>query len=215
MNVVLGDPTRFDLVFAGETHPGFTTTQIGAHAAENAAAAAAALLGGGHLTPDELRDGIGSFSGLTRRLDRKTDRSRLVLYEGFGSSYEKARAAIAAIRSHYPERALTVLFEPHTFTWRNRAALPQYRTAFEDTARVWLYAPPVQGAGTHDQVTLDEIEAVAAAAHPDIRRFARDEAARIVADADPERDVLLILSSGSFDGALSEVIEAAERAYPV
>ena len=214
VNVVLGDPTRFDLVFGGETHPGFTTTQIGAHAVQNATAAAAALLGGGHLTPDELRDGIASFSGLARRLDRKTERSRLVLYEGFGSSYEKARAAIDAIRGHYPGRRLTVLFEPHTFTWRNRAALPQYRTAFDGAARVWLYAPPSQGAGTHDQVTLDEIEAVAREAHPDVRRFARNEAERAVADADPERDVVLILSSGSFDGALSEVIEAAERLYP-
>ena len=47
-----------------------------------------------------------------------------------------------------------------------------------------------------------------------MRRFARDEAERIVAEADPERDVVLILSSGSFDGALTEVIEAAERLHP-
>ena len=214
VNVSLGDPTRFDLVFGGETHPGFTTTQIGAHAVENAAAAAAALLGGGHLTPDELRDGIASFSGLARRLDRKTERSRLVLYEGFGSSYEKARAAIDAIRGHFPERRLTVLFEPHTFTWRNRAALPQYRTAFEGAAKVWLYAPPGQGAATHDQVTLDEIEAEARLGTAEIRRFARDGAPGVVADADPARDVVLILSSGSFDGALTDVIEEAERAYP-
>ena len=214
VNVVLGAPTRFELTFGGETHPGFTTTQIGRHAVENAAAAAAILLGGGHLSAEELRDGIASFSGLTRRLDRKTERSRLILYEGFGSSYEKARAAIDALSEHFPDRRLTVLFEPHTFTWRNRAALPQYRTAFGGTARVWLYAPPTQGAGTHDQVTLDEIEAVTRETHADVRRFARNETERIVRAADPDRDVVLILSSGSFDGALAEVIEAAERIHP-
>ena len=214
VNVVPGDPTRFDLVGSGETHPGFTTTQIGRHAVENAVAAAAVLCGTGLLTPDELQEGIASFSGLTRRLDRKTDRSRLVLYEGFGSSYEKARSAIDAMRGHFAGRDLTILFEPHTFTWRNRAALDQYRTAFEGASKVWLYAPPTQGAGTHDQVSLSEIEEVARANHPNVRTFARSEAERIVRDADPDREIVLILSSGSFDGALTEVIEAAERVWP-
>jgi UDP-N-acetylmuramate: L-alanyl-gamma-D-glutamyl-meso-diaminopimelate ligase len=214
VNVVLGDPTRFDLAGGGQTHPGFTTTQIGRHAVENAVGAAAALIGTGLLTPEEVRDGVASFSGLTRRLDRKTDRSRLVIYEGFGSSYEKARAAIDAMLGHFEGRRLTVLFEPHTFTWRNRTALPQYRTAFGGTAKVWLYSPPTQGAATHEQVTLDEIAEVAREAHPGVRTFARDEAERIVRDAHPDEDVILILSSGSFDGALTEVIEAAERVWP-
>ena len=214
VNVVMGDPTTFDLVHGGLTHPGFATTQIGRHAVENACGVAAVLLGEGLVTPDELRVGIASFPGVARRLDRKTDRSRLVIYEGFGSSYEKARAAIDAVRGHFAGRRLTILFEPHTFTWRNRAALPQYETAFEGAQTVWLYAPPTQGAGTHDQVTLTEIEAAASSAHPGVRTFARDEAARIVAEADPERDVILVLSSGSFDGALAEVIAEAERAYP-
>ncbi|WP_081871446.1 UDP-N-acetylmuramate--L-alanine ligase [Parvularcula oceani] len=215
VNVAPGDPTRFALTASAEMHTDFTTTQIGRHAVENITGAAALLIGGGHLTVEEFREGIASFSGLTRRLDRKTDRSRLILYEGFGSSYEKARAAIGALREHFPEKRLTVLFEPHTFTWRNRAALPQYRSAFNDTARVWLYAPPTQGAGTHDQVSLDEIREVAEASHPDIRSFGRDEAEAVIRAADPEEDVILILSSGSFDGALSEVIEAAERVWPV
>jgi UDP-N-acetylmuramate: L-alanyl-gamma-D-glutamyl-meso-diaminopimelate ligase len=43
--------------------------------------------------------------------------------EGFGSSYEKARSAIAAMKQHFPDRRLIVVFEPHTFSWRNRDAL--------------------------------------------------------------------------------------------
>ena len=47
--------------------------------------------------------------------------SAVPVYEGFGSSYEKARSAIAATKLHFPDRRLIVVFEPHTFTWRNRA----------------------------------------------------------------------------------------------
>jgi UDP-N-acetylmuramate: L-alanyl-gamma-D-glutamyl-meso-diaminopimelate ligase len=214
VNVVPGDPTRFDIVMGGETHPGFTTTQIGRHAVENACGAAAALLGTGLMTPEALREGIARFSGLTRRLDRKTESSRLVIYEGFGSSYEKARAAIEAVAGHFKDKRLTVMFEPHTFSWRNRASLPRYATAFAGTDRVWLYAPPVQGAATHDQVSLDEIEAATSAAHPDVRRFGKGEAGRIAEEADPEKDVVLILSSGSFDGGIAELIAAAEKIHP-
>ena len=214
VNVVVGDPTRFDLVTGGRTHVGFATTQIGRHAVENAVGVAGLLLAEGLLDVDAIRDGIASFPGVARRLDRTAERSRLPVYEGFGSSYEKARAAIDAVRGHFADRRLVVLFEPHTFTWRNRAALPQYETVFAGAGTVWLYAPPTQGSGTHQQVTLGEIAQAARRAHPDVRTFARNEAARIVAEADPVRDVLLVLSSGSFDGALAEVVAEAERAYP-
>ena len=60
------------------------------------------------------------------RLDRLTTRSAVPIIEGFGSSYEKARSAIEAMLLHYPDRPLTVVFEPHTFSWRNRSSSPRH-----------------------------------------------------------------------------------------
>src|SRR5204862_90953 len=84
--------------------------------------------------------------------------------EGFGSSYEKARSAIEALLLHYPHRPLTVVFEPHTFSWRSRDALPWYDTVFEGVARVLMIPPPTHGAATHHQSSLEEILARTAAA---------------------------------------------------
>ncbi|WP_370338581.1 UDP-N-acetylmuramate--L-alanine ligase [Parvularcula marina] len=218
-NIVLGDPaagepTRFELLVGYEVYPGFTTTELGRHAVQNICGAAAYLLGQELLTPDELRAAIADFRGLNRRLDRKAPSSRLVIYEGFGSSYEKARAAIGAIREHYPSRRLTVMFEPHTFTWRNRAALGQYDTAFDDTGTVWLFAPPTHGEGSHDQASLEEIETRVRARHSDVRSFTGDAMGEILADADPQEDVILVLSSGSFGGNLSQFLSDAETHFP-
>nr|QQZ51815.1 hypothetical protein JKL49_13520 [Phenylobacterium glaciei] len=78
----------------------------------------------------DLAQGLASFEGIRRRLDRLTKTSKVPLIEGFGSSYEKARSAIDALQLHYPERPLIVVFEPHTFSWRSKDALAWYDTVF-------------------------------------------------------------------------------------
>lgn len=208
-----GTPTTFSLVCGIDTYPGFETHQLGMHAVENIAGAAAYLLGTGLLTVDEFRDGVASFSGLNRRLDRKAPASPLPIFEGFGSSFEKARAAIDAIRAHLPGRRLIVMFEPHTFTWRNKNSLPLYRTAFDGAGEVWLFAPPSHGADTHEQVSIDEINEVLTQRISTVRTFDTDSAGALLETArpDPDEDVVLILSSGSFGGALQGFLAQAEK----
>ena len=58
---------------------------------------------------------------------------------------------------HFPERRLIVVFEPHTFSWRNRAALKWYDDVFRGAGKVFIFEPAAQGAATHDQVSHAEI----------------------------------------------------------
>lgn len=213
-DIVLGEISAFTLLQDGVALGTIETGLLGRHNIENIVAAAACLVGGGLLSFDEFAVAIARYQGIERRLDRKSDKSALPVYEGFGSSYEKARAAITALKEHYPGRRLTILFEPHTFTWRNRAALGQYATVFDGAGRVWLYHPPSQGAGTHDQVTLDEILEETAKHHNGVKTFDKADWHNVLADADPVQDVVLILSSGSFDGLLKDIVSEAESRYP-
>ena len=213
-NIRAGEATTFTLLHQDRPVVDMSTQLLGRHNVQNITGAAAWLLGQGVLTAQEFARAISAFEGIARRLDRKKINSQLIVYEGFGSSYEKARAAIEAIRDHFRGRKLTVLFEPHTFTWRNRNALSQYETAFDGVDRVWLYAPPVQGSDTHEQLTLDEIRQKAAAHHADVRTFNKETYTDILKDADPEEEVFLILSSGSFDGLLSGILKRAETEFP-
>ena len=94
---------------------------------------------------------------MARRLDKKTSVSTLPAYEGFGSSYEKARSAIEAVQLHFPKRPLVVVFEPHTFSWRNEEAKPWYDSVFDGVSRVLMLPPPTHGAEGHAQMSQDEI----------------------------------------------------------
>ena len=200
-----GPVTRFTLLSHGRDLGTVETTLLGRHNVENILGAAAVLLGDGSVSVQAFIAAIAAFEGLTRRLDRKVPKtSNIHVYEGFGSSHEKARSAIDAMKLHFPDNRLIVLFEPHTFTWRNRNALPQYKSAFADTDIVFAHRPPVQGAGTHDQASLDEILAEARFSHNDVRAF--NSVAEIINEAKPD-DVVLILSSGNFDGLMQPVIK--------
>jgi UDP-N-acetylmuramate: L-alanyl-gamma-D-glutamyl-meso-diaminopimelate ligase len=123
------------------------------------------------------------------------------VYEGFGSSYEKARSAIEAVRLHFPRRPLVVVFEPHTFSWRNREALSWYDTVFEGVDRVILLPPPIHGSGSHDQLDhrsiLGRIQAAGVHAEP----VSDGPEALAAADRVVGRDsVVLLLSSGPLAG---------------
>jgi len=200
--IVYGETTTFILT-NGDTQIQLQTKLLGAHNVQNIVGAAAFLLTRDLVTEDELVEAIRVFSGVKRRLNKITKQSKIPAYEGFGSSYEKAESAIKAMRLHFPNKKLVVLFEPHAFSWRNRDALSWYDTIFEGIKSVIVSDPDLQGASTHTQLTRAEIlkrindagvRAVGAETKEEIH-----DALKAVLEED---SVLLILSSGNLHGAL-------------
>ncbi len=47
---------------------------------------------------------------------------------------------------HFPDRRLLVVFEPHTFSWRNRDALSWYDDVFDGAAAMAVFRPATKGA---------------------------------------------------------------------
>jgi UDP-N-acetylmuramate: L-alanyl-gamma-D-glutamyl-meso-diaminopimelate ligase len=141
---------------------------------------------------------VASFAGIRRRLDRLT--SAVPVIEGFGSSYEKARSAIEALLLHYPHRPLTVVFEPHTFSWRSTDALSWYDTVFEGAARVLIVPPPTHGAASHHQSSFEDILARTAATGVAVEGVRTAEEATRALSALSGDEVVLLLSSGPLLG---------------
>jgi UDP-N-acetylmuramate: L-alanyl-gamma-D-glutamyl-meso-diaminopimelate ligase len=214
-NIDRGMETRFDLMRGSEKIVRLSTTMLGDHNIENAVGVGAMLLEKQLLTREELNAGMSTFLGVKRRMELLSPASRLPVYEGFGSSYEKARSAIAATKLHFPKRRLIVVFEPHTFTWRNRAAIAAYDDVFDGAAKIFIFEPASQGAATHAQLTQDEI-------------VARTRAAGFDADAisDPDKalhqldglmradDVVLLLTSGELGGLIKRIPQLVETKFP-
>ncbi len=213
VNIKYGMPTAFDLMHGSEKVTTLSTTQLGAHNIENIIGTSALLLTKGLLTPQELTQGIATFQGVKRRMELLSPHSTIPVYEGFGSSYEKAKSAIAAMKLHFPTRRLVVVFEPHTFTWRNRAALHQYDDVFAGADKIYIYEPATQGSATHAQLTQDEIvERVKAAGH-DVEAIHTGEPEPIVQTL-TTNDAVLLLTSGDLGGLITKIPALLEREFP-
>jgi UDP-N-acetylmuramate: L-alanyl-gamma-D-glutamyl-meso-diaminopimelate ligase len=212
-DIIYGETSSFTLTngIDESTHDiaRITTTLLGAHNIQNIVGAAAYLLTRELVTIQELITGIKTFTGIARRLDKKTLVSRVPCYEGFGSSDAKARSAINAIKLHFKERRLVVVFEPHTFSWRNRNMITWYDTTFTGVDELLVYHPATQGATTHEQLTHDEIIARLQSAGISTHKIETPESClTTLKEITRPTDVVLILSSGAMDG-LTEAIPHA------
>jgi UDP-N-acetylmuramate: L-alanyl-gamma-D-glutamyl-meso-diaminopimelate ligase len=214
-NIAYGLPTTFDLMHKGKKVAALSTKLLGAHNIENIVGISAMLLAKHLLAPEELAAGVATFEGVKRRMELLSPNSAVPVLEGFGSSLEKAKSAIAGMRLHFPARRLVVVFEPHTFTWRNRAALAQYDAAFDGADRVYIYEPAQQGAATHAQLTQDEIvERVRAAGMDAVALNGANDLEAILADTG-ENDAILLLTSGELGGLIKTLPPAVEEKFPL
>ena len=211
--VTYGETSRFTLVGPKGRRLPLATTLLGEHNIENIVGVCAYVLERGLVAEDALVRAVASFAGIRRRLDRLTTRSAVPLIEGFGSSYEKARSAIEAMLLHYPTRPLTVLFEPHTFSWRSRDALAWYDTVFEGVAKVLVIPPPHHGEGSHNQSGFGEILARVAATGVPVEGVETARAATAaLMDLDGD-EVVLLLSSGPLLGLPDSLPSVFEDLY--
>lgn len=211
--VTFGETSRFALVSPAGRRLALTTSLLGEHNIENIVGVAAYLLERGLVSEAALARAVASFAGIRRRLDRLTTRSTVPIIEGFGSSYEKARSAIEAMLLHYPNRQLTVVFEPHTFSWRSRDALSWYDTVFAGVARVLMVPPPTHGADSHHQSTHAEILARTAAAGVPVQSVTTADAAIGALSTLRGDEVVLLLSSGPLLGLPDSLPPVFDRLY--
>ena len=214
-NIGRGAETGFDLMRGKEKIVRLSTKMLGDHNIDNIVGVSAMLLEKKLLTPAELTAGMRTFQGVKRRMELLSPSSRVPVYEGFGSSYEKARSAIDATKLHFPDRRLIIVFEPHTFTWRNRAAIAAYDDVFAGASKVFIFEPASQGAASHAQLTQDEIVARTKAANYDAEAISDpDEALQRLGGILRADDVVLLLTSGELGGLIKRIPRLAEMKFP-
>ncbi|RBP09165.1 UDP-N-acetylmuramate--L-alanine ligase [Roseiarcus fermentans] len=216
VDIDYGETSQFTLTERGRAIARVTTSQLGAHNIENMVGIGAFVLTLGLVGVEQYAAAMASFRGVVRRLDRKSDLTSVQMFEGFGSSYDKAKSAIAAMKTHFARRRLLVVFEPHTFSWRNRNTLAWYDDVFKGCDRVFIYEPANQGAATHEQASLNEIMARVYAAGVDATPIhsCAEGLKRIGAELRAD-DAVLFLTSGDIGGLIERLPALAETLHPL
>lgn len=87
----------------------------GLHNIENAVAAIQVAL---HLqiSPDKIRIALGNFKGVKRRFEYIVKSESHIYIDDYAHHPEELRACIQAVKTLYPDKKLTTVFQPHLFT---------------------------------------------------------------------------------------------------
>lgn len=70
-------------------------------------------------TAEELRNGMKSFAGADRRFDFHIKEENLVLLSDYAHHPDEIRACAISMRELYPDKKISVIFQPHLFSRTN------------------------------------------------------------------------------------------------
>ncbi len=183
-------------------HQGISSEKIhlklaGIHNALNAAAVWALLATLGIMN-ERVVSALGRFSGTERRFEYVGERYGTLLYDDYAHHPEEIRVTLRAFRDLYPEKRLTVIFHPHTFT-RTKALLMDFAQSFDvaDTVRIL----DIYGSAREEQggVSSEELVALINRFFPGKAEYVTD-AKRLPAELEKtmgRQDVIITLGAGN------------------
>jgi UDP-N-acetylmuramate--alanine ligase len=87
----------------------------GKHNVENAVAAIGVALSLG-IAPKSIKKAVASFKGVKRRFETQVSTAKHIYIDDYAHHPEELRACFDAVRQLYPEKKLTVVFQPHLFS---------------------------------------------------------------------------------------------------
>lgn len=130
---------------------------------ENAIAACAATLLTNEVDPDTIRAAIASFLGPKRRFEfhlKEPGENGHVIIDDYAHHPDELRASISSVKALYPNRKLTVAFQPHLYS-RTRDFAPQFAQALSLADSVVLLdiypARELPIPGVTSQIILNDI----------------------------------------------------------
>ena len=105
----------FDLVYPGGVIENVKCGTPGWVNVENSVAAAAICLTYG-VNPEAIRQAIGTFQGVKRRLDIHLNTEKISYIDDYAHHPKELATAISSMRDIFPGRRLTAIFQPHLYT---------------------------------------------------------------------------------------------------
>ncbi len=174
---------------------------VGVNIENGIAAMALAQIAG--LTPDEIRKGMLTFSGVDRRFDFHVRSDQKTYLSDYAHHPEEIRASIESIREVFPDKRIVGIFQPHLYT-RTRDFYREFADALsllDEVILTEIYPAREQPIpGVTSQLILDNLR-------PGIphRLIQKKDVLDTVRHTD--FDVLITLGAGDLDNYAEEIAQ--------
>ncbi|MCX6276021.1 MAG: Mur ligase domain-containing protein [Bacteroidetes bacterium] len=157
------------------------------------------------ISDDDFYNAVSSFKGAARRLEKLGSNETLTVFKDFAHSPSKLKATIEAVKNQYPDRQVIACMELHTFSSLTGNFLAEYNGSMEKADEAIVYFNPLTIA--HKKLKPVSPEQVRDAfQRSDLVVFTEsDKLRKHLLDKKHENAVLLMMSSGTYDGIDLEV----------
>ncbi|WP_395626639.1 UDP-N-acetylmuramate--L-alanine ligase [Daejeonella sp.] len=165
----------------------------GLHNIENAVAAIEVALHLG-ISPDKIRHALANFLGVKRRFEYVVKLQNHIYIDDYAHHPEELRACIQAVKSLYPSKKLTAIFQPHLFTRTRDFAdgFAEVLSMIDDLIMLDIYPArelPIEG--VNSAMVLDKIK------NPNKQILSKQDAIEYIRANKPE--LLLTVGAGDID----------------
>ena len=142
---------------------------------------------------------IQSFTGAGKRLQKVVESEDFVLFKDFAHSPSKLKATTKAVKEQYPHRTVVACMELHTFSSLKKEFLPHYKDSMKTADQAIVYFSP--DVVLHKKLDPISKELVFQGFNGGIEVMTKtEEVLDFIQSIDWKNKVLLMMSSGTFDG---------------
>jgi UDP-N-acetylmuramate: L-alanyl-gamma-D-glutamyl-meso-diaminopimelate ligase len=148
---------------------------------------------------------MSDFTGAGKRLQKVVENASFVMFKDFAHSPSKLKATTAAVKQQYPTKKLIACMELHTFSSLKKEFLPHYKDAMRAADFPLVYFNPQVVA--HKKLELISKEDVSQGFGGGV--FVANQTQEVldfISSKIQEQCVLLMMSSGNFDGINFEAL---------
>lgn len=152
---------------------------------------------------EDFFSSIITFAGAAKRLQKLWDRRTSVAFQDFAHAPSKVQATIRAVKAQFAERRLLACVELHTFSSLNKKFLVEYKKTMQQAQEaVVFFSEHTLKMKRLPPITAQDIQD--AFEHPNLNVFTdREKFRAYLSQQDWEDKNLLLMSSGTFNGLLS------------
>jgi UDP-N-acetylmuramate: L-alanyl-gamma-D-glutamyl-meso-diaminopimelate ligase len=148
---------------------------------------------------DDFFNAMIDFRGAGKRLQKVIEKSDFVMFKDFAHSPSKLKATTNAVKHQFSDRKVIACMELHTFSSLKKEFLPHYKNSMEKADLALVYYNP-------EVVKHKKLEAISKEQVIDgfggnvIVTNETEEVLSFISQQEINNSVLLMMSSGNFDG---------------
>ena len=152
-----------------------------------------------HILNHDFLTAIKTFKGAGKRLQKVAEQDSFTMFKDFAHSPSKLKATTSAVKEQYPDRNLVASMELHTFSSLRKEFLPLYDGAMNAADEALVYfSPAVVAHKKLEPLTITQVKDAFGGKVKVVNNT--QEVLDFIRAKDWNNSVLLMMSSGNFDG---------------